>query len=286
MNQAPTIIIEPGRRPKAYLADLWRYRDLIWLFVKRDFTAAYKQTILGPLWHFIKPILTTLVSFVLFNVVAGISTNGTHPVLFQMSGIIIWNYFAACFTTTGNTFLANAGIFGKVYFPRLVTPISVVISQLVQFGIQLVLLLVVTAYFMITQGPCVVSQCSLFTVNWLLVPVILLLMAALGLGAGIILSSITTKYRDLAVLVGFGIQLLMYASAVNYPVSALAKHPQLYLLVRYNPLAALVESFRNAVLGGSIPWGMLAYSAGITALLLALGIWLFSRVERTFMDTV
>jgi lipopolysaccharide transport system permease protein len=274
----------------------------MWLFVKRDFTARYKQTILGPLWHFIQPALTTAVSVVLFNLVAGIGTNGVNPVLFQMSGIIIWNYFAACLTNTSNTFIANAGIFGKVYFPRLVSPISVVISQLIQFGIQLLLLLCVMGYFGLTGTP-------VFPVNSLpiaigkstinsfiiphsafLIPPILLLMASMGLGLGILISSITTKYRDLTVLIGFGVQLLMYASAVNYPLSTLEKmadqYPTLYALVKYNPLAAVVESFRNAVLGLPLHFGGLAYAGGWSVALLALGVWMFSRVERTFMDTV
>jgi lipopolysaccharide transport system permease protein len=262
------------------LKEVWRYRDLLLLFVKRDFIAQYKQTILGPLWHFIKPILTTIVSFLLFNVVANISTNGINPVLFQMSGIIIWNYFSACLTATGSTFLSNAGIFGKVYFPRLVSPISVIVSQLVQFGIQLLLLLAAMVFFTIR------GQAFPISVGWLLVPLVLIIMAGMGLGLGIIISSLTTKYRDLNVLVGFGVQLLMYASAVNYPISALEKYPTLYTVVRYNPLAALVETFRNALLGGSIPWWGLAYSGVWMLGLLTLGIWLFSRVERTFMDTV
>jgi lipopolysaccharide transport system permease protein len=281
----PTIIIEPGRRPKAYLRDLWRYRDLMLLFVKRDFVAQYKQTLLGPLWHFIKPMLTTAVSFLLFNVVAKIETPGMNPVLFQMSGIIIWNYFAACFANTSNTFIANAGIFGKVYFPRLVTPISVVISQLVQFAIQLLLLISMMIFFAFQTG-----NWQLATGNWLLIPVILILLAGMGLGFGIIISSITTKYRDLAVLIGFGIQLAMYASAVNYPLTALQglgeKYGWLYQVVKWNPLAALVESFRNAMLDGPLLYEGLWYAGIWTVVLLSIGIYLFSRVERTFMDTV
>lgn len=278
------IIITPSSRSRTYLADLWRYRDLMWLFVKRDFVAKYKQTILGPLWHFIQPILTTLISFLLFNVVARIGTDGNNAVLFQMCGIIIWNYFAACFTSTSNTFIANAGIFGKVYFPRLVSPISVVISQLIQFGIQLLLLLSTMVFFAL-RG-------ETFPVNaaWLLVAPILLIMAAMGLGLGIIVSSITTKYRDLTVLITFGVQLLMYLSAVNYPLSALeglsGRFSWLPVVIKYNPLAALVESFRNAMLGGEIPWWGLGYSGLWAIILLWIGAWMFSKVERTFMDTV
>lgn len=291
MSSSQTIIIEPGRRHKTYLADLWRYRDLMLLFVKRDFTARYKQTILGPLWHFIQPALTTAVSVVLFNLVAGIPTNGANPVLFQMSGIIIWGYFASCFTSTSNTFIANAGIFGKVYFPRLVSPISVVISQLVQFGIQLLLLLLVMAWFYVSgEGGSGLSGSASQWANVFLIPVILVIMACMGLGMGILISSVTTKYRDLAVLIGFGVQLLMYASAVNYPLSVLAglgnKYPLLYKMVKYNPLAAVVEAFRNTMLGLPVSYAGLAYSACWALGLMAVGVWMFSRVERTFMDTV
>jgi lipopolysaccharide transport system permease protein len=278
------ILITPSSRSRTYLTDLWRYRDLMWLFVKRDFVAKYKQTILGPLWHFIQPMLTTAISVLLFNVVARIGTDGFNPVLFQMSGIIIWNYFAACFTGTSNTFISNAGIFGKVYFPRLVSPISLVLSQLIQFGIQLLLLFSVMAFFALKGQPIIPGASIL-----LIFPVIAI-MAVMGLGLGILVSSITTKYRDLTVLVGFGVQLLMYLSAVNYPLSALQglgnRFSWLPKLIRYNPLAALVESFRNAVLGGDIPWWGLGYSALWALGLLLLGSWMFSKVERTFMDTV
>ena len=278
------VLISPTTRSATYLADLWRYRDLMWLFVQRDFAAKYKQTILGPLWHFIQPILTTAISFLLFNVVAKISTGGMNPVLFQMSGIIIWNYFAACFTGTSNTFISNAGIFGKVYFPRLVSPISLVVSQLIQFGIQLLLLFSVMAFFALRGDGFPISA------GWLLMVPVVLIMAGMGLGLGILVSSVTTKYRDLTVLIAFGVQLLMYLSAVNYPLSALQglgnKFSWLPALVQYNPLAALVETFRNAVLGGNIPWWGLGYSALWAVVLLLLGSWTFSRVERTFMDTV
>jgi lipopolysaccharide transport system permease protein len=285
-----SIIIQPGRTPRTYLKDLWRYRDLIGLFVKRDFTAKYKQTLLGPLWHFIQPILSTIVSFLLFNVVAGIGTNGVNPVLFQMSGIIIWGYFSACLTTTSSTFLSNAGIFGKVYFPRLVSPISVVISQLIQFGIQLLLLFSCMAYFALQ--PVNSSTHQLVNANWLLIPLVLLIMAGMGLGLGIIISSLTTKYRDLTVLVGFGVQLLMFGSAVNYPLSALQplaeKHSWILKAITYNPVANVIEIFRNSML--NIPqYNLLqglAYSTAWMLVLLTLGIWMFGRVERSFMDTV
>lgn len=265
--------------------ELWRYRDLIYLMVKRDFTAKYKQTLLGPLWHFIQPALTTIVSFLIFNVVAKLSTDGKNAVLFQMSGIIIWNYFAACLTNTANTFVANAGIFGKVYFPRLVTPLSVIVSNLVQLGIQLLLLCCTILYFYLKKGETVA-----FGFNWFLLPVIILIMAGIGLGAGILISSITTKYRDFAVLIGFGVSLLMYGSAVNYPLSLLehSKHGGSFLinLIRWNPISTLVESFRNIILGGPINYPMLGYCMAFTLVVLVLGIMLFNKVEKTFMDTV
>jgi lipopolysaccharide transport system permease protein len=284
LSTTQTTIITPHSISKNYLADLWRYRDLMWLFVLRDFKAKYKQTVLGPLWHFIQPMLTTAISFLLFNVVARIPTDGMNPILFQMCGIIIWSYFAACFTGTSSTFVTNANIFGKVYFPRLVSPISLVISQLIQFGIQLLLLLSVMVFFALRGGGFPISA------GWLLMLPVVAIMAAMGLGLGIIVSSITTKYRDLTVLIAFGVQLLMYLSAVNYPLSALDglgnRFSWLPILVRYNPLATLVEAFRNAMLGGSIPWQGLGYSALWATVLLLLGTWMFSRVERTFMDTV
>lgn len=284
MSTGAATTITPHSISKNYLADLWRYRDLMWLFVLRDFKAKYKQTVLGPLWHFIQPVLTTAISFLLFNVVARIPTDGMNPILFQMCGIIIWSYFAACFTGTSSTFVTNANIFGKVYFPRLVSPISLVISQLIQFGIQLLLLFSVMVFFALRGGGFPISA------GWLLMVPVVAIMAAMGLGLGIIVSSITTKYRDLTVLIAFGVQLLMYLSAVNYPLSALDglgnRFSWLPALVRYNPLATLVEAFRHAMLGGSIPWQGLGYSALWATALLLLGTWMFSRVERTFMDTV
>lgn len=280
--------IEISPRTSAFhlnLGELWRYRDLVLLMVKRDFTARYKQTLLGPLWNFIQPMLTTIVSFLVFNMVAKLSTDGKNAVLFQMSGIIIWNYFAACLTNTANTFIANAGIFGKVYFPRLVTPLSVIISNLVQLGIQFLLLAVTILYFFISRGETIA-----FGASWLLLPVIILMMAGIGLGLGILISSVTTKYRDFTVLIGFGVQLLMYGSAVNYPMSVLENsshsHSFLVKLVKWNPISTLVEAFRNILLGGTVRYDMLAYCAVFMLAALLLGIVMFNRVEKTFMDTV
>ena len=205
-------------QPKAALLDLnlkevWRYRDLLWLFVKRDFSAQYKQTILGPLWHFIQPIFTTLVFLLVFGSIANIPTDGIQPILFYMSGITIWNYFSACLTATSGTFVANAGIFGKVYFPRLVIPLSTVLSNIIKFGIQFLLLLAVMVWYGIKNNH------FYFGASWLLIPVLVAMMAGLGLGLGIIISSLTTKYRDFTILIGFAVQLLMYATPIAYPMS-------------------------------------------------------------------
>lgn len=271
--------------PKASLFDLnlkevWKYRDLLWLFVKRDFSAQYKQTILGPVWHLIQPIFTTIVFLLVFGKIANIPTDGIEPVLFYMSGISIWNYFSACLTTTSNTFVANAGIFGKVYFPRLVMPLSTVLSNIVKFGIQFLLLLAV----MIWYG--VINHYFYFGASWLLIPLLVLMMAGLGLGLGIIISSLTTKYRDFTVLIGFAVQLLMYATPIAYPLSFL-KGKSFASWIAWNPLTPIVEGFRYALFGsGSIDIPGLIYSGSFIVVVLILGMFLFSKVERTFMDTV
>jgi lipopolysaccharide transport system permease protein len=271
--------------PKAKLLDLnlkevWRYRDLLWLFVKRDFVAQYKQTVLGPLWHFIQPIFTTLMFLFIFGKIANIPTDGIPPVVFYMSGITIWNYFSACLTATSSTFVANAGIFGKVYFPRLVIPLSTVMSNMVKFGIQFLLLLAAMIYY------GVATHHFHFGFSWLLIPLLVLMMAALGLGLGITISSLTTKYRDFNVLIGFAVQLLMYATPVAYPLSFL-KGKSYAAWVQWNPLSPIVESFRYALFGvGQINTTGLLYSGIFILLALFLGTLLFSKVERTFMDTV
>lgn len=273
-------------KPKAGLFDLnlkevWRYRDLMMLFVRRDFVAQYKQTILGPIWHVIQPILTTLMFLVIFRKIANIPTDGIEPILFYMSGVTIWNYFSTCLTATSNTFVANAGIFGKVYFPRLVLPLSVVLSNIVKFGIQFGLLLLAMTWFALFREVPIV-----FSLNWLLIPVLLLLMAGIGLGAGIIISSLTTKYRDFTVLIGFAVQLLMYATPVIMPLSFL-KGNRFGYLVAWNPLSPIVEGFRYALFGkGSFDWLWLGYSAVFMVVVLVIGAVFFSKVERTFMDTV
>ncbi|MCW3111586.1 MAG: transporter permease, partial [Segetibacter sp.] len=208
------IVIEPqSNLLDINIKGVWKYRDLLGLFVKRDITAQYKQTVLGPLWHFIQPVFTTIVFVMVFGKIANIPTDGIEPVLFYMSGITIWNYFSSCLTATSGTFVANASIFGKVYFPRLVIPLSTVMSNMIKFVIQFLLLVVVIAYFGVKNGT------FYFGMSWLLVPLLVIMMAALGLGLGIIISSLTTKYRDFAVLIGFAVQLLMYATPVAYPLS-------------------------------------------------------------------
>ncbi len=261
------------------LRELWRYRDLIVLFVRRDFVAIYKQTILGPLWFLIQPLFSTLVFTVIFGKIAHIPTDGMPPMLFYMAGIVAWNYFAGCMTNTANTFTANANIFGKVYFPRLAVPISDVIINLATFTIQFVLFLCFLFYFMLRDVPIHPSAWILLT------PLLMVQMGILGLGIGIIVSSLTTKYRDLTFVVGFGTQLGMYATPIVYPMSQIPEKWQwLYAL---NPMAAVVETFRYGFLGaGSLNTKSLLISLCITLILFGIGIVLFSRIEKTFLDTV
>ncbi|MGN6342145.1 MAG: ABC transporter permease [Ginsengibacter sp.] len=272
-------------RPKANLFDLnlkevWKYRDLLVLFVKRDFIAQYKQTILGPLWHLIQPVFTILMYLLIFGKIANIPTDGVHPVLFYMSGIAIWTYFSSCLTSTSNTFVANAGIFGKVYFPRLVIPLSSVLSNIVKFGIQFLLLLAMMAFYSFKGYPIH------FGISWLWIPVLLLMMAGLGLGLGIIISSLTTKYRDLTVLIGFAVQLLMYVTPIVYPLS-FVKNKSYGKIIEWNPLTPIVESWKYALFGkGTFDVAGLLYSTGFIAVVLFLGLLIFSKVEKTFMDTV
>jgi len=274
------MIIEPYNNVlDLRLKDVWQYRDLLWLLVRRDFVSFYKQTILGPLWFFIQPLLTTLMFTFVFGRLAGISTDGLPPPLFYMAGITAWNYFADCLTKTSTVFKDNANIFGKVYFPRLIMPLSIVVSNLVRFGVQFLLFLVVIIYYAV-KG-------TAFYPTWAiaLFPLVVVLMAALGLGAGMIISAMTTKYRDLAFLITFGIQLLMYATTVIYPLSA-APH-QYRWLIELNPMTSLIETFRYGFLGkGSFSWFSLGYSALVTFGLMVAGIIIFNKVEKNFVDTV
>jgi lipopolysaccharide transport system permease protein len=263
------------------LKEIWNYRDLMFLFVRRDFVAQYKQTILGPIWHIIQPVLTTIMFLLVFGKIANIPTDGIEPILFYMSGITIWNYFATCLSATSNTFVANAHIFGKVFFPRLVLPLSVVISNMVKFTIQMGILLLAIIWFAVFRGVPVVSGWQ-----WLLIPVLLLLMAGIGLGTGIIISSLTTKYRDFTILISFAVQLLMYATPVAYPLSYL-QNKSFAPFIQWNPLSAVVEGFRYALFHtGTFEIVSLAYSAGFMIVVLLFGIIYFNRVERSFMDTV
>ena len=275
-----TTVITPQRSLfDLKLKEVWRYRDLLTLFVRRDFVAQYKQTILGPLWHFVQPILTTLMFTVVFGRLAGISTDGIPPMLFYLAGLTNWNYFAHCLTGTANTFRGNQGIFGKVYFPRLVTPLSIVLSNLIKYGIQLLLFIGFYVYFL-AQGAPIEPNIYL-----LLFPVLVLLLAGMGLGFGLVITSMTTKYRDLSVLLTFGVQLFMYATPVIYPLSQV---PERYrYIAALNPMTSLIETFKFGALGhGTFSWAYLAYSAAFTLVLLVLGVLVFNKTERNFMDTV
>lgn len=264
-----------------HLTDLWRYRDLVVMFVKRDFVAVYKQTILGPLWFFIQPLLTTLTFTIIFSGVAKMSTDGLPPLLFYLAGTTPWNYFATCLTKTSTTFKDNANLFGKVYFPRLATPVSIVISTLVQFGIQFLVLLIALAWHLWKGSPVHPDWTSILIGS----PLLVLMLGALGLGSGIIVSSLTTKYRDLAFLVTFGIQLAMYATPVVYPLSTVPEKYRPWL--ELNPMTGIIEAFRFIYLGaGSFSLDLLGWSASCTAIILFAGVIIFNRVEKTFMDTV
>ena len=260
------------------LKEVWQYRDLIGLFVKRNFVSQYKQTILGPLWAIIQPLLTTVVFTVVFGSLAGLSAEGVPSFLFFLSGNVAWQYFSGCLTSTANTFTGNAGILGKVYFPRLVMPISTVMTNLISFGIQMAMFLTFLVIYWVRGA---------VNPNWyvLLTPVLVVHMAMLSLGTGIIISALTTKYRDLKMLVGFGVQLWMYATPVAYDIGIIpARLMGLYML---NPMTPIINAFRYAYLGlGSFQPGYYLVSWVVTALILFVGIVLFSRVEKTFMDTV
>ncbi len=264
------------------LKEVWQYRDLLFLFVKRDVITVYKQTVLGPLWYLIQPLFTSITFTIIFNNVAGINTGSVPPFLFNLAGITVWNYFTSCLNGTSDTFKANAGIFGKVYFPRLITPISVVISNLIKFGIQFFIFIVFYIYYY-AQG----ADLSL-NITLLFFPFLIIVMGVLGLGLGMLISSTVTKYRDLVYLVGFGIQLLMYLSAVMYPMELIkTKLPKYGWIVEYNPLAYIIETTRYMLLGiGQIsPLGLI-YTFIVTAGVFFGGILIFNKTEKTFIDTV
>jgi len=260
------------------LKEVWRYRDLLIMFVRRDFVATYKQTILGPLWFFIQPLLTTVTFVIVFGNIAKISTDGVPQVLFYLSGLTLWNYFADCLNKTATVFRDNAGIFGKVYFPRLIIPLSIVVSNLVRFAIQFALFSAIWLWFLYKGN----IQPNIFI---LLTPLLVILMAIMSLGLGLIITALTTKYRDLVFLLTFGVQLLMYATPIIYPMSAL---PVKYApIIKANPLSAIVETFRYAFTGSGIfNWLYLLYSAVFSIIVLVIGVVVFNKVEKSFMDTV
>jgi lipopolysaccharide transport system permease protein len=275
-----TQIIQPrGRFFDLRLKELLNYTDLISLFVRRDFVAQYKQTILGPAWHIIQPLMTTIIFTIVFGKIAQIPTDGAPQFIFYLSGTVIWTYFANVLTDTSTTFTRNANIFGKVYFPRLVTPIATSISKLISFAIQFLMFIGFLIYYKL-------SGANITPNLWILAtPILLLLMAALALGTGLLVTAMTTRYRDLAVLVTFGVQLWMYASPVIYPISSLPEKWQFW--ANLNPVAPIIESFRYAFLGaGDINLGLMLQSTLIICSLFCISLLVFNRVERTFADTI
>jgi len=276
------LLIEPRSGIfQLHLKEVWRYKYLLWMFVKRDLVSVYKQTILGPVWFFIQPILTTITYVIVFSNIAQISTDGLPAIPFYLAGISIWNYFAETLNATSNTFITNASIFGKVYFPRLVLPLSKIISGLIKFSIQFLLFFLVLMYFLF-KDPAVQPDVAGIII---ITPVVLFIMAGLGLGLGLILSALTTKYRDLAFLIAFGIQLGMYATPVIYPISTITSKYK--WLIKANPMSSVVEAFRKVWLGkGELSWSWLGYSFVVMTVLLLLGTIIFNRVEKSFMDTV
>lgn len=281
-NEWTTVIKPKEKLLQVDLKEIWSYRDLGSLFIRRNITTQYKQTILGPLWYIIQPVITVAMYMVVFGRIAGISTDGLPEPLFYLSGVCLWQYFNDCLTKTSSTFVANAGIFGKVYFPRLIVPISNVISNLLRFGIQFALFLVVYAIYQLFIIPGQIHT------NWyaLLAPVLVLMLAGLALGFGVLFSSFTTKYRDLQLMLDYFIRLWMYATPVVWPLSTIT-NPKLHLAMSLNPLTPIIEAFKYGFLGaGEFSWGGLLYSFIFMVVLLAVGIVLFNRVQRTFMDTV
>jgi lipopolysaccharide transport system permease protein len=274
-----TVLRPEARRLDFRLAELWRYRDLIALMVRRDFVATYKQTILGPIWFLIQPLVTTLTFVVIFGNIAQLPTDGQPHALFYMLGAVVWSYFATCFVQTSNTFVSNANLFGKVYFPRLVVPVATVTSNLLTLAIQF-------AQFIVVALIVRASGVELTPNRWLaIVPLLIVMMAALGLGLGLAISSMTTRYRDLQHAVTFGTPLMMYATPIIYPLSSVPE--RLRWIAAANPMTPIVEAFRYAILGsGTVSAGSLGYAALATVALLILGVALFNRTERNFMDTV
>lgn len=281
MEEKWDLVIKPKHSLfQLHLKELYIYRDLLFMFVKRDIVTVYKQTILGPIWYVIQPLLQMFTFIIIFTKVTQLSTDGVPPALFYLAGIVIWNYFSECLNQTANTFSDNADMFGKVYFPRLITPLSKVMSGLVKFGIQFALFLVLYFYFIFTS-----DTVSLPGWNILLLPVLLVFMAGLGLGFGLIFSALTTKYKDLKFLLQFGIQLVMYATPVIYPLSSIPEKYKVYFFL--NPLTHVIEAFKSIFLGvGQINFYGIIYTAVFVLLTMMLGMLIFNKTEKTFMDTV
>ena len=277
-----TLVVKPKTHWfDLHLKDLWNYRDLIMLFVKRDFVSVYKQTILGPLWYIIQPILTAITYSIVFGSIAQLSTGGLPKLLFYLSGITMWNYFSECLNKTSNTFISNAHIFGKVYFPRLTVPVSIIISNLLTFLFQFALFLVILAFYSL-KGENIHPNSYI-----LLLPLLIIIMAGIGLGVGIIISSLTTKYRDLRFLIAFGVQLMMFATPIIYPLSSCTGIKKTFILL--NPITSLVETFRIGFTGSGaseFKWMYLGYSFSFMIVVLTVGVILFNKVEKSFMDTV
>lgn len=277
------IVIKPKEKGiHLNLKEVWRYKDLLYLYVKRDFISAYKQTILGPLWFFIQPIFSTLIYTLVFGGIAQISTDGLPPMLFYMAGILCWNFFSDCLARSSGTFMGNAGVFSKVYFPRLVVPIAGLVSAILKMFIQLLLFFSIYIYFLFNGSPIGVNSAVL------LFPFLIIMMAGIGFGIGIIISSVTIKYRDLNILFSFAIGLMMYITPIIYPLSAIpAKYGAFKWIIQLNPLSSIVEAFRFGMLGtGELSWGGLLYSGIFTVIIVLMGIITFNKVERRFIDIV
>lgn len=281
MKEQWTLVIGPHEKLwHVDFREIWKYRDLISLFVKRNIVVQYKQTILGPLWYIIQPVLTVIMNMVVFGGIAGMSTDGMPQVLFYLAGNVCWFYFSDCLNQTSKTFVDNQSMFGKVYFPRLVVPIATVLSNLLRFGIQIGLFVILYVYYFVAGS----SVCP----NWyiLLVPVFVIMLAGLGLGFGILVSSMTTKYRDLTILFTFLVQLWMYATPIVYPIS-MVPEGKLRMLLLANPMTSIIEAFKYATLGqGYFSWTILGYSFAFMIVLLLIGVVIFNKVQRSFMDTV
>lgn len=279
-NEEYTVIKPMSSLLQLNLKDVWRYRDLMMMYVKRNIVTVYKQTILGPLWLIVQPVLTTIMFMFVFGNLAGLSTDGIPGALFYFSGIILWNYFSQCLTGTSGVFINNQGVFGKVYFPRLVVPMATTISNLIQFCIQFCVFLVIYVYYYVTMEVPITPNVYAF-----LLPVLVLLCAGLSLGFGIVFSSLTTKYRDLVFLLQFGVQLWMYATPVIYPLNSIPVDKQ--WIFQLNPMTSIIETFKYGALGvGVFSWWALLYSAIFMVFLLFVGIIIFNRIEKSFMDTV